>query len=243
MAMEAPFVFIFCGSVWCLAVVDTILDTTVGDVAAAGDVGVPQLRITPPRLRLLLLPGLRTLAVAVVVAVAVADIVGVPDGVAGDDVTVGDSTNVTTASSCSSSLSFLFSATATATSIHYHWLLLLSCSRSIRCCRWLLLLSISMCHLVVLWYNSGDRSDGIVFFLFSFLCCFSLLLVCWYLLSWCLACGGAVEWIFRFFFDDVNGDAMELFFRIFDLYSYFYDEWCSSNPFVSSRMPNCPPIQ
>ena len=107
----SPFDFIFCDGVCCLAVVDTILDAggdaggDAGDVAAggvaAGDVGVPQLELSPLRLRLLLflffLPGLRPIAVVVVVA----DIVGVPDVVPCDDVTLGDITNATTASSCS----------------------------------------------------------------------------------------------------------------------------------------------
>ena len=78
----STFVFISCGGVCKLAVVDTILDTAgdsgdAGDVAdsdvAAGDVGVPQLRLTLARLRLLLLPELLPLAVAV----AVTDIGGV----------------------------------------------------------------------------------------------------------------------------------------------------------------------
>ena len=81
---------------------DTILDAAgdVGDagVVATGDVAAGD----PPRLRLLFflffLTGLRPLAVAVVVVV-VADIVGVPDDVPCEDVTVGDITNATTASS------------------------------------------------------------------------------------------------------------------------------------------------
>ena len=43
---EGPFGFIFCDGVWCLSVVDTVIDTGAGD---AGDVRVSQLRLRPPR--------------------------------------------------------------------------------------------------------------------------------------------------------------------------------------------------
>ena len=176
----STFDFNFCGGVWCLAVVDIILDAAAGDAddvaagdVATGDVGVPQLRFSLARLRLLLLPELLPLAEAG----SVTDIGGVVSCRFRISWTICCRWRFDTGRlfgdcgvcfcwcfrflggvSCPvGSLSFFFWSIHRSIffrhprsyRVHHHWMLLLSWSRHCHCCLWLLLLSIIIFHFLV----------------------------------------------------------------------------------------------